>query len=614
MSRSSVQPQPISPVPVLAISPGVAIGPVRLYGRGDAKAGMGKVTSINPDQVEPERRRLQEAINIAIAELQTLSERVAKTVGRHEADIFEAQQLMLQDPDFLDEMYALIAQQHFSAISALQQASEDQAQELEALESEVLAARAADIRDAAARAMRLLTVGAQFIAPYNLTPNNDTSFNSTPVIIVAYDLTPSDTANLDPAAILGICTVVGGPTTHAAILARALEIPAVAGIDPQVQDMLHDGQQIAMDASRGLLYLSLDDDQQRELQLAMHRQHEERTARRAQNTVHWRNRPGSTADGVAVQIFANVGDIESARTAGEAGAEGIGLLRTEFLFGGRPVFPDEQEQFESYVALFQAFANAAPLGKTVVARTLDAGADKPFPALEPLIGALHEANPALGLRGARIHLVHEELLRQQLRALLRAAAKAEIHLHIMFPMIATLEEVRRLRAAYTAARQELISEGVFLLPGTQVGIMIETPAAAIMAGVLAREIDFFSIGANDLFQYTLAADRTNSRVMSMFGMLEPAVWRLIEQVAHAARAHGKTVALCGELAADPRVGPLLAGLGVQELSMSPPAILRVRAALHEHPMAYWQKIAHELLKAETAEDMRTILDSLPSNL
>ncbi len=287
-------------------------------------------------------------------------------------------------------------------------------------------------------------------------------------------------------------------------------------------------------------------------------------------------------------------------------------MRTGFLFGGREVFPDEQEQYESYVTLFRAFGERATLGKTIIARTLDAGADKPFPALEPLIGSMQEANPALGLRGARIHLTHEALLRQQLRALLRAGVTAGIELAIMFPMIATVEEVRRLRAVYDDVYGELEREEVAVSAHTQVGIMVETPAAALMADVLARYVDFFSIGANDLFQYTMAADRTNSRVTSMFGALEPAVWRSIDMIVQAGEARGKLVAVRGELAADTRIGPLLAGLGVKELSMSPPAMLRVKAALRAHPMDYWQQRAQKLLKAEMAADMQAELEAIDS--
>jgi phosphoenolpyruvate-protein kinase (PTS system EI component) len=386
----------------------------------------------------------------------------------------------------------------------------------------------------------------------------------------------------------------------------------MAGRDETILQMIHSGDEVGLDADNGLLYQHPAPGVRADLmkRVVERQQQRARDLRRTREDAQWRSQAGSTADGTRVQVFANVGDQEGARAAAESGAEGIGLLRTEFLFGGRPVFPDEQEQFESYGALFRAFADHALLGKTIVARTLDAGADKPFPALEPLIGSLQEANPALGLRGARIHLVHEELLRQQLRALLRAGAEASIQLYIMFPMIATLEEVRRLRAVYAAVQHELSSEGIALSPGTQVGIMIETPAAALMADVLAREVDFFSIGANDLFQYTMAADRTNSRVTAMFGELEPAVWRLIECVVRAGAEHGKLVAVCGELAADARIGPLLAGLGVQELSMSPPAIVKVKAALHKHAMDYWQRLARELLKAETAADVQGVLHSI----
>ncbi|TMC88931.1 MAG: phosphoenolpyruvate--protein phosphotransferase, partial [Chloroflexi bacterium] len=575
MRNGNVHLHLASPISALAVSPGIAIGPVRLYGALSHTPGKALVAKIASSEVEAEEQRLREALQVAINELQELTGRVAQTVGRSEADIFEAQQLMLEDPELLAEVHDLITSQHYSAASALQQAGEHQAQELEALESETLAARSADIRDAASRVVRLLESDRNVEA--RLVPGE-----STPMLIVAHDLTPSDTASLDPTMILGICTVVGGTTTHAAIIARALEIPAIAGIDPQLLTVLQNGQQVAIDGTRGLIYLQLDDEQGQQLRADMLQQQEERVARRTQDESLWRTQPASTADGRFVQVFANVGDLESARAAGEQGAEGIGLLRTEFLFGGRSIFPNEQEQFDSYVDLFRAFADAASLGKTIIARTLDAGADKPFPALEPLIGLLQEANPALGLRGARIHLMHNELLRQQLRALLRAGAAADVQLHIMFPMITTLEEVRRLRAIYHTVREELSDEGVMLPADTQLGIMVETPAAALMVDALAREVDFFSIGANDLYQYTMAADRTNSRVTSMFSVLEPAVWRLIAHVIQAAQAHNKMVAVCGELAADPKIGPLLAGLGVEELSMSLPSIVRVKAALHAH--------------------------------
>lgn len=587
-------------ISVMPISPGIAIGPARIYKPIDVVT---ELTSISPEQVRDEQQRLREAIHAAVQELQGLSERVAKTVGRPEAEIFEAQQLMLEDPDLLDNADTRIAQSLLAASAAFHQAAEEAARELEALEDKTLAARAADVRDVASRVARHLSS-----SPHQHVEQH--SMRNIPALVVARDLTPSDTATFDPETILGICTVAGGPTTHAAIIARALEIPAVAGLDPRLLDTLEDGQQIAIDGARGIFYQSIEGEQEALLRDTMLRQREERAQRRSQNAALWRAQPGSTADGVAVQVFANVGDAEGASAAAQNGAQGIGLLRTEFLFGRRQVFPGEQEQFESYIALFRAFSDSARFGKSIIARTLDAGADKPFPALEPLIGPLDEANPALGLRGARIHLGHEELLRTQLRALLRAGAATGIDLSIMFPMIATLEEVRRLRAIYNSVRDELAHEGVMLSPTTQVGIMVETPAAALMADVLAREVDFFSIGANDLFQYTMAADRTNTRVTAMFGSLEPAVWRAIDRIVRAARSQGKLVAVCGELAADRRIGPLLAGLGVQELSMSPPSILNVKAALHSHPMRYWQEKAQSLLQVETAEEAQAVLEGI----
>lgn len=596
---------PPQPVQALAISPGLAVGPVRVLTKRTMTVA---ATTIVPEQVEAEQQHLRVALNAAVAELQTLQAHVEETVGIDEAAIFAAQQLMLEDPDLLADVQLLIIGQHYTAGYALQQVSEQLAQELASLENETLSARAVDVRDAVARALHHLSAGAQLIAPDNSLTNPICT--EVPTILVAYDLTPSDTASLNPRSILGICTVVGGPTTHTAILARALEIPAIAGIDASLLDTLQDGQTIAIDGTQGLLNISLNEEQEYALSAVVHSQQQERMTRSIEDDARWRNQRGSTSDDVAIQVFANVGDKEGAQAAAEAGAEGIGLLRTEFLFGGRTIFPDEQEQFEAYVALFRTFTNSALFGKTIIARTLDAGADKPFPALEPLIGELREANPALGLRGARIHLVHEALLRSQLRALLRAAVQTDIALSIMFPMIATLEEVRRLRSIYENVRQELLAEGVQMQPDIPIGIMIETPAAAIMAEVLAREVDFFSIGANDLYQYTMAADRTNGRVAAMFGLLEPALWHLIAHVVRAAAKHGKLVALCGELAADSRISPLLAGLGVQELSMSSPSITRIKAALHKHPIVYWRQLAQAMLGAETAADMQRILDSI----
>ncbi|GER82968.1 hypothetical protein KTAU_16050 [Thermogemmatispora aurantia] len=598
------------PLRLVPLSPGLALGPVWLY-RSPAlqqqsqpqPTAADKGRRLTPDQVAEEQQRLRLAVEQAVAELQALTAQVARTVGKEEAAIFEAHQLILQDPEILDAAIERISQQGLPAEQALREVAEENAQLLAALDDELLAARASDVRDATGRVLRLLSG----TSTTSLLPQAESVHE--PVILVADDLTPSDTATLDPRLVAGICTVFGGPTTHAAIIARSLEIPAVSGLSPDLFAQLTPGQHIALDGGRGLLYLNLTPEQERELQQRMQQQQQER-AERLQQRERWRGRPGATADGVPVAIFANVGDEEGAKQAAALGAEGIGLLRTEFLFGGREQFPDEEEQETAYRRLFHAFAAGQPAGKTIIARTLDAGADKPFPALEALIGSLQEANPALGLRGARIHLCHEELLRQQLRALLRAAQATGITLQIMFPMIATLEEVRRLRALTEEVLAELEGQGLQLTPRPAVGIMVETPAAALMADVLARAVDFFSIGTNDLYQYVMAVDRTNGRVASLFGRLEPAVWRAIAQVARAGQQHGRLVAVCGELAGDPLIGPLLVGLGVRELSMNPPALLAVKERLARQPLAYWQEQAQRLLQAETAAELQHMLESI----
>jgi phosphoenolpyruvate-protein phosphotransferase len=595
---------------LVPLSPGLALGPVWLY-RSPAlqqqsqpqPTAADKGRRLTPDQVAEEQQRLRVAVEQAVAELQALTAQVARTVGKEEAAIFEAHQLILQDPEILDAAIERISQQGLPAEQALREVAEENAQILASLDDELLAARASDVRDATGRVLRLLSG----TSTTSLLPQAESVHE--PVILVADDLTPSDTATLDPRLVAGICTVFGGPTTHAAIIARSLEIPAVSGLSPDLFAQLTPGQRIALDGGRGLLYLNLTPEQERELQQRVQQQQRER-AERQQQRERWRGRPGATADGVPVAIFANVGDEEGAKQAAALGAEGIGLLRTEFLFGGREQFPDEEEQETAYRRLFHAFAAGQPTGKTIIARTLDAGADKPFPALEALIGSLQEANPALGLRGARIHLCHEELLRQQLRALLRAAQATGITLQIMFPMIATLEEVRRLRALTEEVLAELEGQGLQLTPRPAVGIMVETPAAALMADVLARAVDFFSIGTNDLYQYVMAVDRTNGRVASLFGRLEPAVWRAIAQVARAGQQHGRLVAVCGELAGDPLIGPLLVGLGVRELSMNPPALLAVKERLARQPLAYWQEQAQRLLQAETAAELQHMLESI----
>lgn len=579
------------PITVLPISPGVASGPVKLF-RAAQNIDSDK---INADQVEKEQVRLQKALEKALLELEQLSHEIFITIGPKEAAIFEVQQLMLNDPEFISEILTLIAHQQLAATTALRQVSDYHSQQLEALEGDSLATPASDLRDVTVRVTRLLIASNSEFEAAN--PPNNTNAG---LIVAAYDFTPSDIVNLAAQNVAGLCTVLGGPTTHATILAQAFQIPAIAGIDPQLlENFAENNQQIAIDGGRGLLYLQPNAQQIQELRS----ENNQKTSRYKPNC------PATTADEHYVQISANVSDLASIANALEYEADGIGLLRTEFLFSQYPVFPNEQAQFESYLELFEKFTTNAPLSKTIVVRTLDAGGDKNFPALEALINneTVQQTNPALGLRGVRLHLRYVELLRQQLRALVRAAHQTNTNLHILFPMVTTLEEIRRLRAIYQEVRQELTQTDIKFSPNIKLGIMIETPAAALMADVLAREVDFLSIGTNDLYQYVMAVDRNNIQVSSAFGLLEPAVWRLLNQIVQAALKSHKSVAVCGEIAADAKIGPLLVGLGVPELSVNPSAIPTLKAALHTQPLGYWQKLAAQLLKAETASEMQALL-------
>jgi phosphoenolpyruvate-protein phosphotransferase/dihydroxyacetone kinase phosphotransfer subunit len=550
-------------------SAGVALGPAFLYTSSSLSLSTIEPRPISMDQVPSEQQRLREALNAAAEELHTLATTLQSSVGQAQAAIFDAQALMLRDPALLESTLRLIEEQHSDAASILADEGERYASALAALDDALLAARAVDMRDAVSRAIRRLSD--------KLEPKQDLSTLSQPVILVAQDLTPSDTAQLRPEFVLGICTVQGGPTAHAAILARALGIPAIAGLNEAALQILHSGDELGLDADNGLLYIHPPAEVRTQLMQRRSSQQKQRTAlkiaaQQAQAPI--------SIDGRRIHLLANIGSEAEAEAARQWGAEGIGLLRTEFLFAKATTLPGEDEQRQLYVKVFRAFCgNNSQQAGPIVVRTLDAGADKPMPALNTILGPQVETNPALGLRGIRIHLVHQVLLEQQLSALLHAAAETGIHLHIMFPMITTFEELQTARTIFTHIYEKLRGQGLALPAHVPVGIMVEVPSAAVMASELAELADFFSIGANDLLQYTLACDRTNVSVSDLYNPMQPAVLRLIRQVAEAGRRAGKPVAVCGEIASDARLAPLLVGMGVDELSMTPTAIPAVRAAL-----------------------------------
>ena len=584
----------------ITTSPGVAIGPALLYTSTNLTLSKVERRTIAVEQITAEQERLRHALNAAASELQALIASLQQSIGKSEAAIFEAQALMLQDPALSETALREIEEQRIDAVSALAIAGEQQASALEALDSPLFAQRAVDVRDVVSRALQHLSD--------KVVQKQDLSALKQPAILLAQDLTPTDTAQLRPETVLGICTTQGGPTAHAAILARALGIPAIAGMSEAALQVIHTGDELGLDADNGLLYHHPMAEVRTQLAQRLAEQQRQRGAllSKAQQAA-----AEVSIDGRRLLLLANIGSEAEAEAARQWGAEGIGLLRTEFLFAAASTLPDEDEQRKRYVRIFQAFKgnDGAHSGGPVVVRTLDAGADKPMPALNNVIGTSIEANPALGQRGIRISLAHQSLLEEQLRALLLAAAETGIELHLMFPMITTVEELRTAREIVDRVYEQLKQRQVTLPPflaRVPVGIMVEVPAAAVMAPELAEIADFFSIGANDLLQYTLACDRTNAATIYLYHPMQPAVLRLIAQIAEAGRRAGKPVAVCGEIASDVRLAPILIGLGVDELSMTPTALPGVRAALANRTARQLLDVAHKVLQAKTVAEVEQI--------
>lgn len=582
-------------------SPGVAVGPVLLYLAGVPPLKALERRSIAPEQVPAEQERMHQALASAAQELQQFAAGLQSQVGREQAAIFEAQAMMLSDPTLLDAALRLVEEQHIDAASALAETGEQQAAALEALENALLAARAVDVRDAISRAIRQLRGSTE---QQSVMAELDHA-----VILLAQELTPSDTAKLHLEHVLAICTVQGGPTSHSAILARALGIPAMAGLDEAALRIIHTGDIAGLDAGssgQGRLYHRPSPQLRERLTRLVEEQQRERVARMAAA------RQGHTPLMIGAQrilTLANIGGEAEAEAARQWGAEGVGLLRTEFLFASATTLPGEEEQRQLYVKVFRAFLGNAPprdAGPFVV-RTLDAGADKPMPSLQEVLGTMVEANPALGVRGVRIHLAHQDLLEQQLAALLLAAAETGIELHIMFPMITTIEELRAARRVFDRVYARLQKEGQQLPAHVPVGIMVEVPAAAIMAPELAELADFFSIGSNDLSQYTLAVDRTNAALADLYHPMQPSVLRLIAQVAQAGRRAGKPVAVCGESAGNVRLAPLLVALGVDELSMTPTSLAGVRSELARWSPEQLDALVARFMQARTVADVEDLL-------
>jgi phosphoenolpyruvate-protein phosphotransferase len=588
----------------IAASPGVAGGPALVYRAASPSVSTGRAPVVDLVDIAGERERLRAAIATAAIELHALSRRVAAEIGAGEAGIFDAQALMLDDPTIGERAAELIERDRLDAVQALERAAEEQAALLAAMPDPLWQARAADVHDAARQALaHLQPQGAE---KHSLSALIERA--AEPVVVLVDDLAPSDTVQMRPDRVLAIALAHGGATAHAAILARALRIPAVAGLGDEVLDAVPAGETLIVDGTQGLVVLRPTPTELEQAREQTRQQVAQASAARTQAAA-WRERSGQTRDGVAVKVLANVGSEAEARAAAESGAEGIGLLRTEFLFAERLTLPDAGQQAALYTALISVFGSpAAP----ITIRLLDAGADKPLPSLAGQVRALPaEANPALGVRGIRLQLAFEDLLDTQLRGIVLAAARTRAHLRVMVPMVATVGELRAVRTQLQAIRAQLSQSGLLADQPLPVGIMVETPAAVFTIESLAREAAFLSIGTNDLTQYVMAADRLNPRLATLCQPEQPPVLRAIATIAHEATRLDRHVGVCGEMAADPTLALLLVGLGVRELSMAPASIPAVKQALASRTLDELRTLAVRALEARTVDEVqRTIHDAL----
>ena len=572
----------------IAVSPGIAIGPLRVV---DPRGHRSTPRAIAADAVDAEFDRLDQALRRAGLEAEAAEADARQRIGPQYADILAAHARMIADPTLRRDARARIERDHVDAEHAVSEVLEGHAARLGGLSDAHLAARAADVRDIQRR------ICGQFAGPGTVPIAGGAAG---PLIVLAQDLSPSETAGLDPRVVIGFATEGGGVASHTAIVAAALEIPAVVGLG-RALDLARTARAVIIDGDSGLVVLDPD-----AATLERYRRASaERTARFA-GLADLAHLPAETLDGLAVELWGNIEFPTEVDPCLDRGATGIGLYRTEFLFLNADRPPTEEEQFLAYSAVV-----LSARGRPVTFRTLDLGADK-LVSYRP--GVPPEPNPALGLRSLRLSLLDPPMFRAQLRAILRAGALGDVR--VMFPLVSTLDELRRARAVLDEVAAELAAEGVPVRPDLPVGVMVEVPAAAVMADRFAAEVDFFSIGTNDLIQYTLAVDRTNETVAGLYSAADPSVLRLIGLVVAAAATRGLEVSVCGAMGGEPLYATLLLGMGIRRLSMPPhqlPEIKRVVRAIRRDAA---EALAAEVLALGTAPEVAARLrdalcDALP---
>lgn len=556
-------------------SRGICIGPIFQFVRQELVVDECKV-----DDPQSEITRLHDAIGKAKDQISTIYEKALTQASKADAEIFQAHKMILEDPELLSGVEKKIKEQHCSAEFAMKETAQAFSDTMAAMSDEYFAARATDILDVGNRVLRILLGVAE----------SPTSNLKKPSVIVADDLTPSDTVLLDKSLVVGFCTARGSATSHTAILARGLGIPAVAGAGEAVLKQKNESQ-IILDGTNGEVILSPEKATVEDYQQRIKTAHTIREA-----SMKHAKEPAVTMDGRQLEVVANIGNVEGARSAVENGAEGVGLLRTEFLYLERNCLPSEEEQYQAYRAILDVFGDMP-----VILRTLDVGGDKEI----PYMGLEEEPNSFLGQRALRLCLKRMDIFKPQLRAALRAGV--DRNLKIMFPMVATASEVRAARKVLDECIKELRAEGQPFAEGIEIGIMVEIPSAALVADQLAKEVDFFSIGTNDLSQYTMAADRTNPKVADLSNAFYPAVLRLIQFVIKAAHDDGKWVGMCGELAGEPLAAPILLGLGLDEFSMSPPMVPIVKQILRHLNAEEMKSLAEQALQLESPQEIQQLV-------
>ena len=537
---------------------------------------------ISEDQVEAEVARFYAGREAAVEQLNSIHQRALKSLGEEKAAIFEGHLMILEDEELEEEIIDYLRSQKVNASVAASKIIDQQVEMLSEIDDEYLKERAGDIRDIGNRLIKNI-LGMHIVDLGDITEES---------ILVAYDLTPSETAQLNLEKVLGFITDIGGRTSHTSIMARSLELPAIVGTN-DVTARVNTGDYLILDAVNNRVYVNPTQAEIDELKTL-----EVKLAEEKAELAKLKDLPAVTLDGHKVDVVANIGTIRDCEGAHRNGAEGVGLYRTEFLFMDRDQLPSEEEQFIAYKEVVEAME-----GRLVVLRTMDIGGDKELPYLN----LPKEMNPFLGWRAVRIALDRREILHAQLRAVLRASAFGK--LAVMFPMIISVEEIRELKSVLETLKAELRAEGKAFDENIQVGVMVETPSAAVNAKFLAKEVDFFSIGTNDLTQYTLAVDRGNELISHLYNPMSPSVLGLIKQVIDASHAEGKWTGMCGELAGDERATLLLLGMGLDEFSMSAISVPRIKKLIRHVNYQEVKALANEALQKPTAAEIEQLIQA-----